>query len=83
MIFPKYRHAPIVDLDRKRCPVCQQPVYSLAGIHPQCAVKQADALESRSKREAASKAGSAVALVALGTDAAFREGARRVIIGSR
>jgi hypothetical protein len=75
MIFPKYRHAPIVDPDRKRCPVCLQSVYSLAGIHPQCAVKRADALESTSKREAASKAGSPVIVVALGTDTAFREGA--------
>jgi hypothetical protein len=37
MIFPTYRHAPIVDPDRKRCPVCHHSVYSLAGIHPQCA----------------------------------------------
>ncbi|MFK7737976.1 MAG: hypothetical protein AB8B50_18240 [Pirellulaceae bacterium] len=26
----------------KRCPVCKEPTYSAAGIHPQCAVKQAD-----------------------------------------
>jgi hypothetical protein len=57
MIFPKYRHAPIIDLDRKHCPVCNHSVYSLAGIHPQCAIKRADALESLSKK-AASKAGS-------------------------
>jgi Tat protein secretion system quality control protein TatD with DNase activity len=54
MIFPKYRYAPISDPDRKRCPVCQQSVYSLAGIHPQCAVKQANALEWL-RRKAASK----------------------------
>jgi Tat protein secretion system quality control protein TatD with DNase activity len=46
--------------------VCQQPVYSLAGIHPQCAVKQADDLESLS-RKAASKAGSPVVVAALRT----------------
>jgi len=28
---------------RVRCPVCRQPVYSRAGIHPQCAVRQSDA----------------------------------------
>jgi hypothetical protein len=83
MIFPKYRHAPIVDPDRKRCPVCHQPVYSLAGIHPQCAIKRALAVESRSKREAASKAGSPVVVVPIRTDTAVREKARRVIFGSR
>jgi len=83
MMFPKYRHTPIFDADRKRCPVCHQAVYSLAGIHPQCAIKRAIALESRSKREAASKTGSAIAIVPPRADAASREGARRVIIGSR
>jgi hypothetical protein len=34
-----YRHGPVLDAQRKRCPVCHQSVYSLAGIHPQCAVK--------------------------------------------
>ena len=34
---PGYRHGPILDTQRKRCPVCHQSVYSLAGIHPQCA----------------------------------------------
>ena len=63
-MFPKYRHTPIFDPERKRCPVCRQAVYSLAGIHPQCAIKRAIALESRSKREAASKAGSEIAIVA-------------------
>ena len=27
---------------RAICPVCKQPAYSLAGIHPQCAERQAD-----------------------------------------
>jgi hypothetical protein len=48
-MIPKYRHTPIIDPDRKRCPVCHQSVYSLAGIHPQCAIKQAVARESLSK----------------------------------
>jgi hypothetical protein len=72
-MFPKYRHTPIFDAERKRCTVCRQAVYSLAGIHPQCAIKQAVALESRSKREAASKAGAEIAVVALWTGTAFRE----------
>jgi hypothetical protein len=68
MIVPKYRHKPIADPDRKRCEVCHQPVYSLAGIHPQCANKRALALESRNKKEAASQAGSTVVMVALPTE---------------
>ncbi len=40
---PRYYHTPIQPTTtRVRCPVCRQPVYSRAGIHPQCAVKQAD-----------------------------------------
>jgi hypothetical protein len=27
---------------RARCPVCHQAVYSRAGIHPQCAVRQSE-----------------------------------------
>ncbi len=83
LMFPKYRHTPIFDAERKRCPVCHRAVYSLSGIHPQCAIKQAMALESRSKREAASNAGPESAVVAVRTDAAFREEARRVIVNSR
>ena len=30
---------------RARCPVCHEAVYSRAGIHPQCAVRQADQIE--------------------------------------
>ena len=82
-MFPKYRHAPIFDPERKRCSVCHQAVYSLAGIHPQCAIKRADCPGIKSKKEAASKAGSAIAVVVLRTYTASREGARRVIIGSR
>ncbi len=54
-MFPKYRHAPIVDLQRKRCPVCNQGVYSLAGIHPQCAIKIAEGPTVGSKKQAASR----------------------------
>ena len=69
-MFPSHRHTPPPDPERKRCPVCNQAVYSLAGIHPQCAIKRAVALESRSKR-AASKADSPVAVVAVRTDTAL------------
>ena len=47
---------------RKLCPVCGKPSYSRDGIHPQCAVQQADAprqerlraekkLQSKAKQE--------------------------------
>jgi hypothetical protein len=42
VINPRNSHAPLPDDRRKRCPVCRQTVYSAAGIHPQCAIKQAD-----------------------------------------
>ncbi|MGO9923454.1 MAG: hypothetical protein ACLQIB_53230, partial [Isosphaeraceae bacterium] len=48
-----YRHAPIVDPNRKRCPVCNESVYSLAGIHPQCAVRQADPPKPKGKAKGA------------------------------
>ncbi len=35
-------HTPITDSQRKRCPICDKPVYSLGGIHPQCAIKKND-----------------------------------------
>jgi hypothetical protein len=57
-MFPTYRHTPIFDPERKRCPVCHHSVYSLAGIHPQCAIKRIVARESRSKTLAAATAGS-------------------------
>jgi hypothetical protein len=57
-MFPRYRHTPIVNPQQKRCAVCHEAVYSLAGIHPQCAVKRAVALESRVKKQSASRAGS-------------------------
>jgi hypothetical protein len=37
---PKHIHTPLST--RARCPVCREPVYSLAGVHPQCAVHQSD-----------------------------------------
>jgi hypothetical protein len=55
-MLPIYRHGPIVDLLRKRCPVCNHAVYSPAGIHPQCAMKLADSPQFTSKKQAASQA---------------------------
>ena len=39
---PKTPHLPAST--RARCPVCRQPVYSRSGIHPQCAVRRAEAV---------------------------------------
>lgn len=37
---PKHIHTPVST--RVRCPVCHQAVYSRAGIHPQCAMRQSE-----------------------------------------
>jgi hypothetical protein len=42
-MFPGYYHNPPKPVStRVRCPVCHEEVYSRAGIHPQCAVKQSE-----------------------------------------
>jgi hypothetical protein len=38
---------------RARCPVCNQAAYSAAGIHPQCAERQADPPRPKAKSESA------------------------------
>ena len=48
LMFPRYRHTPTFDTKRfKRCSICGQPVYSLAGIHPQCAIKLPESSQHR------------------------------------
>jgi hypothetical protein len=51
---PKYHHyhtpPPRVSA-RVRCPVCHEEVYSRAGIHPQCAVRQCDPPRVKNKRQ--------------------------------
>jgi hypothetical protein len=37
---PKHFHTPVST--RLRCPICHQAVYSRGGIHPQCAMRQAE-----------------------------------------
>jgi len=40
---PKHHHNPSEPAStRARCPVCHEAVYSRAGIHPQCAVRQSE-----------------------------------------
>jgi len=55
-MFPRYRHTPIYDSQRKRCPICNQSVYSLAGIHPQCAIKLDEVPQSRNNKEPVAEA---------------------------
>jgi hypothetical protein len=52
----RYYHTPLpAHSTRVRCPVCHATVYSRAGIHPQCAVRQAD--PPRPKVKAAKETG--------------------------
>jgi hypothetical protein len=44
-----YHTPPQPDSNRVRCPVCHQEVYSRAGIHPQCAVRQSDPPRPKNK----------------------------------
>ncbi len=55
-MFPRYRHTPIFDSQRKRCPICNQSVYSLAGIHPQCAIKLDEGPQSRNNQQPVAEA---------------------------
>jgi hypothetical protein len=50
-VNPRYYHShtPPPDSQRRRCPVCHHTVYSLAGIHPQCAEHQADSPRPKGK----------------------------------
>jgi len=38
---------------RVRCPVCHEEVYSRAGIHPQCAVRQSEPPRTKTKEPVA------------------------------
>jgi hypothetical protein len=59
----KHSHAPVaVNPQRKRCPVCHQAVYSLAGIHPQCAMSQSDPPRVKAKKPVPSAVAEPVAV---------------------
>jgi hypothetical protein len=51
---PKHLHTPAST--RARCPVCRQSVYSRSGIHPQCAVRQAEPPRPKVKPKASDHA---------------------------
>lgn len=47
---PRNYHTPPPSIsNRVRCPVCHEAVYSRAGIHPQCAVRQSDPPKGKAK----------------------------------
>jgi hypothetical protein len=46
-----HHHEPPPDPRRRHCPMCHHPVYSLAGIHPQCAERQADPPRPKGKAQ--------------------------------
>jgi hypothetical protein len=71
-MFPRYRHTPIFDSQRKRCPICNQSVYSLAGIHPQCAIKLEEGPQSRNNKEPVAEAEAPVLVEALVTQVATK-----------
>ena len=71
-MFPRYRHTPIFDSQRKRCPICNQSVYSLAGIHPQCAIKLDEGPQSRNNKEPVAEAEAPVLVEALVTQTATK-----------
>jgi len=48
-VNPKHVHTPVST--RVRCPVCHQAVYSRAGVHPQCAMRQADPPKPKGKAQ--------------------------------
>jgi len=55
-----YHTAPRPTTNRVRCLVCHEEVYSAAGIHPQCALRQDDPprLKSKSSGSSSTAAGS-------------------------
>lgn len=49
----RYYHTPSSpNTTRVRCPVCHEAVYSKAGIHPQCAVRQSEKPEPKGESKA-------------------------------
>jgi hypothetical protein len=64
-----HHHEPPPDPQRRHCPVCQHPVYSLGGIHPQCAERQAEPPRPKGKAQ----------LLANQNAAAKKDGAKVVV----
>jgi hypothetical protein len=62
----KHYHTPLST--RVRCPVCHEAVYSRAGIHPQCAVRQADPPRPKAKPPKSTDPGGAVDVAVVEVD---------------
>jgi hypothetical protein len=66
---PKHYYTPTAAIpQRRRCPVCHQAVYSRAGIHPQCAMKQSEPFQPAGKKHAPAPHAVPVAVAAPGAD---------------
>jgi hypothetical protein len=61
MIVRYYHNPPRAASTRARCPVCHEPAYSRGGIHPQCAVRQADPPRPKPKAKPSSVQAESVA----------------------
>jgi hypothetical protein len=54
IMIPRHYHNPAKPIStRARCPVCNETVYSRAGIHPQCAAIESDPRRLRGKQKGA------------------------------
>lgn len=75
---PKSYHTPPQPVSaRVRCPVCHQEVYSRAGIHPQCAVRQSDPPKPKNRAKGSpdqTEAGVAGAVAASPTSESIADG---------
>lgn len=86
---PKYHHyhtPPQAVSTRVRCPVCHEEVYSLAGIHPQCAVRQCDPpkVKTRGQKSPSDVEPVSVALKAAGAEVILeRPAATRILDPNR
>jgi hypothetical protein len=79
---PKHIHMPVST--RPRCPICKQSVYSRAGIHPQCAMKQAESIPPQeSLAKAAAPVGPPAVVAAKRPATAPPRGSNRAAVAAR
>jgi hypothetical protein len=60
--YHHYHTPPPRESTRVRCPVCNEEVYSRAGIHPQCAVRQSDPPTPKNKGQKSRASGEAASV---------------------
>ncbi len=78
---PKHFHTPIST--RLRCPVCHQAVYSRAGIHPQCAMRQSEPPMPRPDKSKGPGLADPAAIGAVITDEGSLDGLVAVAVAAR